>query len=146
MLFSASSNAGSTSRSVRNVSSGKEPFGCNVIHLFSGYPDASCLLRKDSVMDELTPYNSPLPSLLTPGGRALTRDLAAVRRATSVGLAKGDGLAAFTDQAMGNLAALDMQRRLLARGDETLNNLLMEVEIGHVMCVLDEQRGMYRRY
>jgi hypothetical protein len=97
-------------------------------------------------MTQLDPYGSNLPSLFTPGGRALARDLAAVRRATSVGLAKGDGLAAFTDQAMSNLAALDRQRRLLARGDETLNNLLMEVEIGHVMCVLNEQRSMYRRY
>lgn len=97
-------------------------------------------------MGELDHYGGALPSLLTPGGRALARDLAAVRRATSVGLAKGDGLAAFSDQAMSNLVALDRQRRLLARGDETLNNLLMEVEIGHVMCVINEQRGMYRRY
>lgn len=97
-------------------------------------------------MTQLDHYGSALPSLLTPGGRALTRDLSAVRRATSVGIAKGDGLAAFTDQAMSNLAALDQHRRLLARSDETLNSLLMEVEIGHVMCVLDEQRGMYRRY
>ena len=97
-------------------------------------------------MNELDHYGGALPSLLTPGGRTLARELSAVRRATSVGLAKGDGLAAFTDQAMSNLAALDRQRRLLARGDETLNNLLMEVEIGHVMCVLSEQRSMYRRY
>jgi hypothetical protein len=97
-------------------------------------------------MGELDYYGGALPSLLTPGGRALARDLAAVRRATSVGLAKGDGLAAFGEQAMGNLAALDRQRRLLARGDETLNNLLMEVEIGHVMAVLNEQRSLYRRY
>jgi hypothetical protein len=97
-------------------------------------------------MNELDHYGGTLPSLLTPGGRALARDLTAVRRATSVGLAKGDGLAAFTDQAMNNLATLDRQRRLLARGDETLNNLLMEVEIGHVMCVLNEQRGMYRQH
>lgn len=97
-------------------------------------------------MGELDYYGGAPPSLLTPGGRALARDLATVRRATSVGLAKGDGLAAFTDQAMSNLSALDRQRRLLARGDETLNSLLMEVEIGHVMCVINEQRGMYRRY
>ena len=97
-------------------------------------------------MTQLDPYPSAPPSLLTPGGRALVRDLAAVRRATSVGLAKGDGLAAFSEQAMSNLAALDRQRRLLARGDETLNNLLTEVEIGHVMAVLSEQRSMYRRY
>jgi hypothetical protein len=97
-------------------------------------------------MTQLDPYGSSLPSMLTPGGRALVRDLATVRRATSVGLAKGDGLAAFTEQAMGNLTALDRQRRLLARGDETLNNLLMEVEIGYVLNVCNEQRGMYRRY
>lgn len=97
-------------------------------------------------MGELDYYGGALPSLLTPAGRALARDLAAVRRATSVGLAKGDGLAAFTDQAMSNLGALDRERRLLARGDEVLNNFLMEVEIGHVMCVINEQRSMYRRY
>jgi hypothetical protein len=97
-------------------------------------------------MSELDYYGSSPPTLLTSNGRALARDLAAVRRATSIGLAKGDGLAAFADQAMTNLTALDRQRRLLARGDETLNNLLMEVEIGHVMCVISEQRGMYRRY
>lgn len=97
-------------------------------------------------MSELDHYSGATPSLLTPGGRALARDLSAVRRATSVGLAKGDGLAAFADQAMSNLSALDRQRRLLARGDETLNSLLMEVEIGHVMCVINEQRSMYRRY
>lgn len=97
-------------------------------------------------MTQLDPYGSNLPSMLTPGGRALVRDLATVRRATSVGLAKGDGLAAFTDQAMGNLTALDRQRRLLARGDETLNNLLMEVEVGFVLCFVSEQRSMYRRY
>lgn len=97
-------------------------------------------------MSELDYYGGALPSLLTSGGRALARDLAAVRRATSVGLAKGDGLAAFGEQTMSNLAALDQHRRLLARGDETLNNLLTEVEIGHVMSVLNEQRGMYRRY
>ncbi len=102
--------------------------------------------RKDEPMSQLDPYGSNLPTMFTPGGRALARDLTTVRRATSVGLAKGDGLAAFTEQAMGNLAALDRQRRLLACGDETLNNLLMEVEIGHVMCVLSEQRAMYRRY
>ncbi|BBJ39984.1 hypothetical protein SSPO_027020 [Streptomyces antimycoticus] len=97
-------------------------------------------------MTQLDPYGSNLPSMLTPGGRALVRDLATVRRATSVGLAKGDGLAAFTDQALGNLTALDRQRRLLARGDETLNNLLMEVEVGFVLCLVSEQRSMYRRY
>ncbi|NUL28419.1 hypothetical protein [Streptomyces lunaelactis] len=97
-------------------------------------------------MTQLDPYGSNLPSMLTPGGRALVRDLATVRRATSVGLAKGDGLAAFTEQTMGNLTALDRQRRILARGDETLNNLLMEVEIGYVLNVCNEQRGMYRRY
>jgi hypothetical protein len=97
-------------------------------------------------MTQLDHYGGALPSLLTPGGRALARDLTAVRRATSVGLAKDNGLAAFTDQTMNNLVALDQQRRLLARGDETLNNLLMEVEVGHVICVLNEQRSMYRRY
>lgn len=97
-------------------------------------------------MTQLDPYGSNLPSMLTPGGRALARDLATVRRATSVGLAKGDGLAAFTEQAMGNLTALDRQRRILARGDETLNNLLMEVEVGYVLCLVGEQRSMYRRY
>jgi hypothetical protein len=95
---------------------------------------------------ELDHYGGDLSSLLTPGGRALARDVAAVRRATRVGLEKGDGLAAFADRTMSNLTALDRQRRLLARGDETLNSLLMEVEIGHVVCVLNEQRGMYRRY
>lgn len=97
-------------------------------------------------MTQLDPYGSNLPSMLTPGGRALARDLTTVRRATSVDLAKGDGLAAFTDQAMGNLTALDRQRRLLARGDETLNSLLMEVEVGFVLCLVSEQRSMYRRY
>ncbi|MYX25808.1 hypothetical protein GTY75_03835 [Streptomyces sp. SID8381] len=97
-------------------------------------------------MSELDFYASSPPTLFTSNGRALARDLAAVRRATSIGLAKGNGLAAFADQAMSSLTALDRQRRLLARGDETLNNLLMEVEIGHVMCVINEQRGMYRRY
>lgn len=97
-------------------------------------------------MTQLDYYGNTPPMLLTPGGRALARDLSAVRRATSVGLAKDNGLAAFTDQAMSNLAALDQQRRLLARGDDTLNSLLMEVEIGHVMCVVTEQRSMYRRY
>ncbi|WP_018686975.1 hypothetical protein [Actinokineospora enzanensis] len=97
-------------------------------------------------MTQLDPYGSNLPSMLTPGGRALARDLSTVRRATSVGLAKGDGLAAFTEQAMGNLTALDRQRRILARGDETLNNLLMEVEVGFVLCLVSEQRSMYRRY
>lgn len=97
-------------------------------------------------MSAVDPYGSNLPAMLTPGGRALVRDLANVRRATSVGLAKGDGLAAFTEQAMGNLTALDRQRRIYARGDETLNSLLMEVEVGYVLCLVSEQRGMYRRY
>jgi len=97
-------------------------------------------------MGELNYYGGAVPSLLTPGGRALARDLAAVRRATSVGLAKDEAQTAFAEQAMSNLTALDRHRRLLARGDETLNNLLMEVEIGHVMCALNEQRNIFRRY
>ena len=97
-------------------------------------------------MSAVDPYGGNLPAMLTPGGRALVRDLAVVRRATSVGLAKGSGLAAFTEQAMADLTALDRQRRILSRGDEALTSLLMEVEVGYVLCVVNEQRGMYRRY
>lgn len=96
-------------------------------------------------MSELDHYDGVLPSLLTPGGRALARDLAAVRRAATVSNAKEDGRIAFSAQVMHNLTGLDQTRRLLARGDETLNNLLTEVEIGHVICALNEQRTMFQR-
>jgi hypothetical protein len=97
-------------------------------------------------MNELDRYGASLPSLMTPGGRALARDLASVRRATTVALAKGDGLTAFTEQAMNNLASLDRHRRLLSQGDEVLDSVLRQVEAGCLLNVVSEQSSMFRRY
>jgi hypothetical protein len=63
-----------------------------------------------------------------------------------VALAQGDGLAEFTAAAMNNTAALDRHRRLLARGDDFLNNLLAEEEVGFVLAAMTIQRGMYRQH
>lgn len=97
-------------------------------------------------MTQLNRYGSDPPSLLSPGGRALARDLQRTRREAAVALAQGDGLAEFTAQAMNNTAALDRHRRLLARGDDFLSNLLAEEEVGFVLAALSIQRGMYRQY
>lgn len=96
-------------------------------------------------MGDLNRYGSQPPSLLSPSGRALARDLQRTRRETAVALAQGDGLAEFTAAAMNNTAALDRHRRLLARGDDFLSNLLAEEEVGFVLEAMTIQRRMYRQ-
>ena len=93
-------------------------------------------------MNELDHYGGG--NWLTPGGRALARDLSRVQRATVVGVAKADGLAVIGERIMTNTAALDNHRKLLARGDETLNALLTEVEVSTVLSAMSEGRNVYR--
>lgn len=97
-------------------------------------------------MGDLNRYGSQSPSLLSPSGRSLARDLQRTRREATVALAQGDGLAEFTAAAMSNTAALDRHRRLLARGDDFLSNLLAEEEVSFVLAAMSIQRGMYRQY
>ncbi len=97
-------------------------------------------------MSALDHRGNRLPSQATPTGRALARDLKAIRHEVVVGLAEAAGMADFAAQAMTATTALDRHRQLLAQGDDFLNNLLAQEEVGFVLEVMNIQSRMYRQY
>ncbi len=97
-------------------------------------------------MTQLDPYGSNLPSLLTPGGRALARDLARTHRDVAVALQKLDGLATYADQLADYTAQLDVKRLMLSGGSELRNELLAQELVSFAVQGMNIARSMYRRY
>ncbi len=77
-------------------------------------------------------------------GRALARDLQQVRNEVWVALAKDEGLAEYTENEMHNTAALNRLRKMLTHGDQFLNELLAEQQLGYVLQSEEIKRGMFK--
>ncbi|PLS77622.1 MAG: hypothetical protein CYG59_22850 [Chloroflexi bacterium] len=75
--------------------------------------------------------------------RDQARQMANVKQDVQVTAFKVDGAAAVAGYTMERAVQLDMQRRALADGDETLNSILIEIEVGFIQQAKSIQRRLY---
>lgn len=76
-------------------------------------------------------------------GRWLNREKRQVFRDTVVAALQAEGAAAVSGRIMERIVDLDHERQMLARGDQLLNELLMEVELGYVRKGLKIQSQVF---
>lgn len=80
--------------------------------------------------------DDPHPRRRTPQGQAVIDEV-------SLAALKADGVFRLTDRLMAGVVVMDDDRRLLARGDETKNLMLAELEATAVQKVRGIQRQLY---